>query len=248
MKTLTKKINDVVASFPYESFMVEHTQLTKPIKPTEPELASKKPTALDLSVYKERLEVYASDMERYESVKSEYDVRKKTFDNIAFSNWDRFVVAMLKHIGQDVNDANIKLANGFGSGTGLPKSDKKRMERTIGDFVRYNDHMMNVKPHQMLNISSYLNHVRTTDVICHDIEKQVLNAVFEAFDAYESIQPGIGYFDNIVLPANPMNIQYATNIIAKATGITSVNVKRMDGNVLIPIAYMIKALQMRFCQ
>lgn len=251
MKALTGTINETIASFPYESFMMnEHTPL-KPAKPVEPELPSTKPTALDLSVYADRQTAHASEMVQYESLKAEYDSNKKRFDDIASTKWDRFIIAMLMYIGQDVNDANVKLANSLGSATGLPKSDKKRMAKTIESFMRHNDRMMTIKPEQMLNMSSYPNHVRVAYVICHDIEKKVLNAVFEAFDAYESIQPGIGYFDNIVLPANPMNIQYATNIIAKATGatgITSVNVKRMDGNVLIPISYMIKALQMRFCQ
>lgn len=62
------------------------------------------------------------------------------------------------------------------------------------------------------------------------------------------IEPEIGFSENIQLPATPANMQYAVNIIGKATNTTGVIEPTItNGNVHIPVAYMVKALQVRLC-
>lgn len=69
MKPLTKKVNDLIAVFPFGEFVVDKSHLAelgkKPQKPVAPTLTTKTPTKSEMLVYLSACEKHESDIASY---------------------------------------------------------------------------------------------------------------------------------------------------------------------------------------
>lgn len=244
MKPLTKKINSLVESFPFREFAVDESNIKelgeRPKKPNEPTLTTKTPTKAEMLVYLNACDLYESDMASYIADLKEYNVRKAKFDGVADSAWGRFVSEVLRTCGQGVSDETMrKKVNELGTKTGLPKAGVKRMEKTLAAFVRFIEESNNPKANKIPRLRDLTwGRVAVNEIIRHDIERDVIKRIINDFR--------VESYPNVAIPETKENLQYAVDILAATQQNATIEIIRRDNMIHIPIANMLRALELRF--